>query len=122
MESLHSRFAHLLNELPEQPTPEEWERGQEAINQLVTDFSLMREAMTEHGVGDIMNQYFFAMDAGEPVPEDIRREITNFHEAQAEVIGELIPMAVRWARREDETNQLAAELEQLLAQLEQAPE
>jgi hypothetical protein len=81
--------------LPEQPTAEEWERGQEAINQLATDFFLMQEVLAKYDFGSIMRPYVEAEYAGEPVPDDIRREITNFRNAQTGVIGKLIPMAVR---------------------------
>ncbi len=77
----------------------------------------MQEALAEYGVGDIMKPYIDAIAAGEPVPDDIRREVTNLRDAQRSLTGKIIPMAVRWVRREDAAHQLATELEQHLAQL-----
>jgi hypothetical protein len=80
----------------------------------------MQDALAEHGVGDTMKQYVDAIDAGEQVPEDVRRELTNLLDHQKGLMRTIIPMAVRWVRREDAAHQLAAELEQQLAQSEAA--
>ncbi len=53
----------------------------------------MQEALAEYGVGDFMTPYIDAIAAGEPVPGDIRREVTNLRDAQRSLTGKIIPMA-----------------------------
>jgi hypothetical protein len=91
------------------------------IDQLVTDFFLIQDAMVQKDVSDLMKPYADAIDADEQVPQDVHREVTNFRAAQKALYNIAIPQARRWVHRKDAADQTAAELEQHLAQLMEAP-
>ena len=74
----------------------------------------MQEVLAKHGVGQMMRRYLTETNAGQRVPDaDLAQPIAAFYGAQRELVGELIPRAIRWARRTDEADRAAGLLEKL---------
>ena len=74
----------------------------------------MQEILAKRGVGQMMRRYMTETNAGQRVPDaDLAQPIAAFYGAQRELVGELIPRAIRWARRTDEADRAAGLLEKL---------
>jgi len=88
-----------LEHLPGQPTAEVWKKESERIKELLGDASKMYDAIEEHGILEAMEPYVDAIDAGESVPQPLRRNVIGLYNALAALFSYTIPKANNWASR-----------------------
>ncbi len=85
--------------MPGQPTAEVWKKESERIEELLGDASKMYDAIEEHGILETMEPYVDAIDAGESVPQPLRRNVIGLYNALAALFSYTIPKANNWASR-----------------------
>jgi len=68
------------------------------------------------GIVEFSDPIIGAIDAGEPVPNDIRQPAIDFHNSWLVMFLKLRPMAVGWITRLDERVQLDAEVDRQVAE------
>jgi transcriptional regulator with XRE-family HTH domain len=111
-------FAYQLNHLPQQPTADEWDQGTEKLNALLTTSSMALDALKEERVEHLLVPYVEAINAGAPVPDDVRQAAMKLRAALSFLVLQLFPQASSWVRRTGEAREGTRQLEAMLNEQE----
>ncbi len=110
----------LLDELPEPPDPQEFERGQAVIREMFDTIGASITGLKNYGILEDVQRLVEAEQAGTLVPAAFDEEVHLLNGELLVLLGRVIPKARNWYTRFEDKERLDAQLDSWAKQLERA--